>query len=448
MTVGAIARRVEDAEIVRRFDLLQPLGLENGARVDGQTGFLHAPVRLTRSGVFLYRLPDGTLSRELKHPEDVFEAESVESAKRIVATRGHPRDSNGRPIDVGADNVKRLQVGHVGDTVRSDNVVGEEHLELDVTITDKTVVQSILGVDGAPARPEVSPGFTTVLVEESGEWKGERYDRRQTQIRYNHLAVDIDQARGGFSVAVKLDDADGVQQVDGATASPAPDHKATAVQRRDAMKVRIRIDETEIEVDESTRSVVLEAIRKRDAKIEDLEREKGTSNAELQAARNQASQEKARADQATKDLATEKARADAAEKQTKKTDGYRVVHQTLTLAGLVLKADEMQPAERTKLVDELLALEGDDLVSAIRRHVVLKACEDEVDAIKNEDGSYFRARFDQLVRSAATADRKDSTRDVGRRLVTSDSGKGSDWRKVAQARIDAVLNPMANEAEN
>src|SRR5690606_30921164 len=122
----------------------------------------------TRTGVFRYVRADGSISNELKHPDDVFEPASLETLKRLVVTRGHPRRDDGRPYDVTADNVAALQVGHGGDTIDRVKVDGEEHPKFGVTVTRREVARSIVGADNKPKRDQVSLGYTTVLVPESG----------------------------------------------------------------------------------------------------------------------------------------------------------------------------------------------------------------------------------------------------------------------------------------
>ena len=59
---------------------------------DADTGWLRAPARITRTGVFDYMLADGTLRRELRRPEDVFHPESIASLQMVPVTLGHPRE--------------------------------------------------------------------------------------------------------------------------------------------------------------------------------------------------------------------------------------------------------------------------------------------------------------------------------------------------------------------
>ena len=42
----------------------------------------------------------------------------------------------------------------------------------------------------------MSLGYNLDLIEEPGEWNGEKYDAIQTNIRINHLAI-VDKARAG-----------------------------------------------------------------------------------------------------------------------------------------------------------------------------------------------------------------------------------------------------------
>ena len=76
-----------------------------------------------------------------------------------------------------------------------------------IVITDAGAVGRI---DNGECR-QVSLGYETELVPESGTYDGESYDYRQTNIRYNHLAL-VSRARAGDEAIVHLDAADGVMQ--------------------------------------------------------------------------------------------------------------------------------------------------------------------------------------------------------------------------------------------
>src|SRR5271156_2344986 len=75
-------------------------------------GFLKAHAVVTRAGIFEYINADGSIRRELRHPNDVFQAESLGSMKMKPITNGHPAQKL-----VTSKNIKELAVGYTGETV-------------------------------------------------------------------------------------------------------------------------------------------------------------------------------------------------------------------------------------------------------------------------------------------------------------------------------------------
>ena len=53
-------------------------------------GFLKAPVRATRTGIFIYHDANGNEVRELRPPDEVFATPSMESLIMIPLTNNHP----------------------------------------------------------------------------------------------------------------------------------------------------------------------------------------------------------------------------------------------------------------------------------------------------------------------------------------------------------------------
>lgn len=160
-------------------------------------GYIKAKAVVTRTGVFLYQNPDGTIRRELRHPDDVWEDASIESMKLIPITNNHPQEKL-----VSAENSKRLKIGHTGETVVRD----DPHVMANIVITDQDGVDAVRKF----GRKELSLGYTVDLDETPGEYNGERYDARQRNIRYNHLAI-VDKARAGESARIALDSQDAVE---------------------------------------------------------------------------------------------------------------------------------------------------------------------------------------------------------------------------------------------
>lgn len=162
-----------------------------------EEGYIKAKAVVTRTGVFLYQNPDGTIRRELRHPDDVWENESIESMKLIPITNNHPQEKL-----VSAENSKRLKIGHTGETVIRD----DPHVMANIVITDQDGVDAVRKF----GRKELSLGYTVDLDETPGEYNGEHYDARQRNIRYNHLAI-VDKARAGNEARIALDSQDAVE---------------------------------------------------------------------------------------------------------------------------------------------------------------------------------------------------------------------------------------------
>lgn len=153
-------------------------------------GYLRGDVVASRAGVFEYMNNDGSIRRELRHPDEVFKADSLNTLKMLPFTDDHPSDF------VDSNNAAGLQKGYTGENWKIDG----ENIIVSLTVTDKAMVQKIMsGRKGA-----VSLGYTTVLVREDGVYKGEKYDYKQTKVEYNHLA-GVDYGRAGRVARFRMD---------------------------------------------------------------------------------------------------------------------------------------------------------------------------------------------------------------------------------------------------
>lgn len=166
----------------RGIALQKPTKLSNGwLRIDG---------RITRTGVFTYRLPDGKMRRELRLPEEVFKADAMQSFALVPVTDEHP------PAFLDATNTKEYARGSVAGTLRQDGqfIAGE------MLVTDADLIAKL---EGGKAR-EISCGYTCDLEESPGELNGERYDAIQRNIRGNHVAI-VERGRAGPEARVRMD---------------------------------------------------------------------------------------------------------------------------------------------------------------------------------------------------------------------------------------------------
>ena len=150
-------------------------------------GFLIDHPIVTTVGIFEYMNPDGSIRRELRLPEEVFNPDSLASyeGKPIIITHNAG--------EITKENVEEKIIGTIlskayqdGDNVRAKIVIHD---------TDK-MKQSGLR--------ELSLGYGLTLDETPGEWNGHPYDAIQRDIKINHLAL-VSAARAGEQARLNID---------------------------------------------------------------------------------------------------------------------------------------------------------------------------------------------------------------------------------------------------
>lgn len=153
-------------------------------------GYFYDNPILTRTGIFVYHLEDGSERRELRRPEDVFDPKSLASyeGKPIIITH------DAQVID--KDNANRERVG----TILTPGQQDGETVRAKIVIDDPDAVK-------ASGLRELSVGYYQDLIMEPGEWNGEPYDAIQTHIRVNHLAL-VAVARAGDDARLNMDSQD------------------------------------------------------------------------------------------------------------------------------------------------------------------------------------------------------------------------------------------------
>jgi hypothetical protein len=230
-------------------------------RVD-KRGFVDVPAFVTRTGVLTYRRADGTVIRELRHPDEVFKPESLETLRGAPVTVGHP---GGGLEWVGPVNAHQHEVGVVSEGKREGNFVDAR---LSVRRADA------IGKIQSKELVEVSAAYDSDVVVEAGVYDGEKYDQRQTNITYNHVALlPPGKGRAGPDVRMRADSADAVLVLDGVTA-PSDGSTASADLKQDSgapapvggtMATRkLRVDGVEYELPETAADVLEKAVTARD----------------------------------------------------------------------------------------------------------------------------------------------------------------------------------------
>lgn len=172
--------------MVKRYDRIE---LQNVKK--DSSGFLTYDFNAARTGVFPYfDFELGKVVYELKHPDDLLTDDIVKQLNNIPITEDHPWEL------VNTDNAKEYVKGMTNNSSR----IEDNHLAGQGTIFDSGLIGKVLNGQ----KKECSLGFTCVLIDESGVYEGQPYERRQTQFKVNHLAM-VTEARCGPECSAKLD---------------------------------------------------------------------------------------------------------------------------------------------------------------------------------------------------------------------------------------------------
>jgi uncharacterized protein len=243
-------------------------------------GFLTGRAIVTSIGVFTYRNKDGSVSRELRLPEEVFDRDSLDTMKLKPVTLDHPDEK------VTPGNVEELQVGSLGSdptttaqecdwsgrSTPREKLTDGLHVAIDMTINRADAIDQVLN-----GKRALSMGYECDLemAEPGATWCGMSYDGIQRKIRYNHCAI-VDVARAGDAAKIRMDSADAVLI-------------NQPIQEGNSMK-KIRLDSgVEYEGDEGLINAYLDTKKRADAaesKLADSEKAGKTALSTMEAERD------------------------------------------------------------------------------------------------------------------------------------------------------------------
>ena len=336
-------------------------------------GYLETEAVVTRTGVFLYRNADGSIRRELRHPDEVYKQSSLASMKMIPVTDGHPESKL-----VNAKSAKSLQIGHVGENNKIDGRV----IKAPITITDSDSVDKIKN-----GKNQLSLGYTADVIDESGEYNKQKYDCRQTNIRYNHLAI-CSMARAGAEASIKLDEGEAIQIEDDLSLDKRNDNNKK--EEKKSMP-KIIIDEIEYEA----AAEVINAHKKMQTKLDALTKDNESNKGTLDALK----EEKGKLQVKVDEFDTKLQESVSAEVKKRVT----IIDSAKAILDKETKLDEMTNAD-------------------IKKAVILKVSKDaKLDDVSDD---YINARFDAALEiNASRTDIADHRKTVGAKEGTSDSGK-------------------------
>ena len=388
---------------VQRFDL-------GGFRKATKTkdGFLRADAFLTRTGVFKYEMPDGTIRHELRHPDEVFKTDTMNTLKMAPLTLGHPM-VDGRPVNLTPENVKQFTVGSVGENMeRRDDLVLSQMM-----ITDATAIHAL----ETKRAFQTSCGYTANTIEETGTYKGQHYDHVQKNIKYNHVAI-VARGRQGPEVRVHLDAADAVmvddeafrldmEIIDSQQTFPAGSNQGELTQQpvtRGKPMTKIKIDGMEFEVEENLASLLTqkfdEAVKVATESKTDAEK----STAKMDAVEKELKETKEKLDSA---VSPEALQAKIKARVALETIGGKIL-------GEDAKLDEMTDED-------------------IKKAVIVKLVPDI--KLDEKEPAYIQARFDAEVDRKTAEEPKNDALDKARKAAID--AKPEDIKaKIEKVRMD------------
>lgn len=245
---------------IRRYDAAT---VQKSVKTDA--GFLKAPARLTRVGVFDYREPGGKVRRELRLPEEVFSADSLDSFQLVPLTNNHPSIDDGK---VTSKNAGLLQVGTVGQDVARDG----SFVAATVLVTDAKAIEQI-----ESGKVELSCGYFCDLEPAAGVWQDDAgvvhpYDAIQRNIRGNHVAL-VAMGRAGKEVRLLLDSQDAMRV--------ECDKQEQGQPAKEDIKPmeKLTLDGIEVELSTTAKSIVTKALDTAAAAVEKLTARADTAEA-------------------------------------------------------------------------------------------------------------------------------------------------------------------------
>lgn len=426
---GVVEERADADTTVQRFDRTS-LGKVDRTQVGGA----RVPARLSRTGVLVYRQPDGKVRRELRLPEEVFKADSMKTLEDapLIDIKHHTGM-------VTPDTYRKVSLGHVSGGVRRDGI----YLISDVLVQDQETLDAI----ETGERTELSCGYECKLDWTPGVYEGQEYDCIQRGIRYNHVALcPPNKGRAGPEVGLRLD-------ANGNGAESEPEE-----QGEQEMKT-IRIDGRDFEVGSDAHI----------AKIEELANAKvATAQSETQGVQRKLDDLQGRYDAA--DAASKKAKteADAASERDKKEGEAKAARSKDTVRSrmrklvraLVLRAvgeSENEPDEDDmpmQKMDAIVDAAFDDAAFKKLQVETIVASDPEFKADGQTD-DYIAGRFDAVTEATAKSQARGIDNvvrqvEVHKRNLDAKNDNETDVEKARKARdksaADAWKTPQQSAA--
>lgn len=333
-------------------------------------GHLLVPATLARTGVQVYRNADGSLRRELRLPEEVFNADALASLELVPVTLEHP------PEMLNAQNTAKYAKGSVGENVTREG----RYVKGRIAVTDSAAIEAVEKGDAA----EISVGYKCELEHAPGTYEGQAYDYIQRNIRANHVSLTR-KARGGSDIRVHLDAAESVAPED--------------------ITLKIKINGVEFEVGEDLAAAI---------------------NAERKDSKDNADKAQARIDSLTDDLTKAKSAAPQADAIAKAVKARVALERKAASVGV--KADKFDSLTDRQVMEVAIVHTYPNLKDKLaeRSDAYVEARFDAAIEDKASEPSEENANLREDADDAQGEDREDSAKDERAKLIAENRNA---WRK-------------------
>ena len=376
---------------VKRYDTLDSERWMTSPFVRTSEGFLTGRAIVTSIGVFTYRNADGTSSRELRLPEEVFASDSLASMRLKPVVNDHP-DKKVTPA-----NVETLAVGSLGSLVTTttqertwdgytppEKLTDGLHVAIDMTINQEAAIDDVLN-----GKRSLSMGYECEIekADEGAAWLGMAYDSIQRNIRYNHCAI-VEAARAGDAARIRLDGTDkeienslGIHLDSGDAVrvdiEPSGESRGDQAQYQEDKTMKYRLDNgMEYDAPEGFVQAYVSMKEKADSADKALVKEREDHKSALSKL------------EAERDTA--KDRADKAEAETKKAK------EDAAISPEKVKAAAKEMAALYDAADRAGVEVKDDMADLDIKKAVITAVFPKAD-LKDKDEAYVSARFDSAL---------------------------------------------------
>lgn len=403
---------------VRRYD-------RTTLRTDGKRtpqGYLLCDAAIARTGVQVYRMPDGTSRREYRSPEEVFHPDALQSFALAPLTLGHPQEL------VTAENNEKYSRGIVAAPKQ------DGHL---VRATVQLMHPDAIKAAESGSAVELSCGYlcdldmTPGVVPAGQRDAGQHFDCSQKTIRGNHVA-QLPRGRAGPEARLRMDaaDAEQIEPITPEPARPAPSHEDKPTMEK------LTVDGVEIEVSTFAAQIIRKARKDAEEKAANI----ATAHATAISA----------ADKLVKDAhaATVTARADADANKAKfdAAEAARVIAEKARTDAVAPEAVAALVAARVEIETKARAVLGNDAKLAGKTPLVIKKdCLMKLDPAIKLDGvtdAYIDGAFDYTFAAFA----KQNPAAVARAGVLAPPAVDKDGRRVDENEPkDPRAEYMANQ---